>query len=337
MWKTRRHGVRAVVLVAELIAVSVVATWPLAANVTVAIPLGTELHATVPLTSLWTLWWNADRVAHLWVGYWNAPIFHPIQGTFAFSETMWLLGAILSPLWAIGMPPALVYNLALFAVLFFNGLSGYHLFRALQMPQWIGGSGAVLLITLPYTAKLLGVLQVIPLFGVSWTLAGFIKFGRDGATRHALMAGAGFIVEYLASQQLAALFAPFAAAAGIIAWGNQKFQPGPALRLVAVGMLVAAVIIFAALPVLEVHAALGLRRPPWVVEALSARFGDFSTRPITALTPFPPPASPSQGDTAGLFPGLVILILAVIGSAVSVLQRTRRAWAMYSTVAAVAA
>src|SRR5438128_12144836 len=100
MWKTPWHRVRSVFLIAEMIAVSVTATWPLAANMTAAIPLGTELNATVPLTSLWTLWWNADRVAHLWVGYWNAPIFHPIKGTFAFSETMWLLGAVLSPLWA---------------------------------------------------------------------------------------------------------------------------------------------------------------------------------------------------------------------------------------------
>src|SRR5688500_8761731 len=78
---------------------AIVATWPLLPSIASALPLGTEHEATVPLFNLWTLWWDADRVPHGFRGLWNAPIFHPLEGTFTFSEPMLLLGVTLSPLW----------------------------------------------------------------------------------------------------------------------------------------------------------------------------------------------------------------------------------------------
>src|SRR3712207_5523737 len=68
-------GVVGVCLLAAL-----VATWPLAANLTTAVPRGTEREATVQLLNIWTLWWNADRLAHGFAGYWDAPFFHPWPG-----------------------------------------------------------------------------------------------------------------------------------------------------------------------------------------------------------------------------------------------------------------
>lgn len=61
-------------------------TWPLARHIASGIPMGTETVATVPLFNLWTLWWNADRLGALYQGYWDAPIFYPLEGVFAFSE-----------------------------------------------------------------------------------------------------------------------------------------------------------------------------------------------------------------------------------------------------------
>jgi len=58
-------------------ALAVVWTWPLALHATTHLPLGTESSATVPLFNLWTLRWNADRLAHGYAGYWDAPIFFP--------------------------------------------------------------------------------------------------------------------------------------------------------------------------------------------------------------------------------------------------------------------
>src|SRR6185369_16345809 len=139
---------------------AIVATWPLLPSLASALPLGTEHEATVPLFNLWTLWWDADRVPHGLHGLWNAPIFHPLEGTFTFLEPMLLPGFSLSFLWWIGAPPAAIYNLA---VLVCNGLAVASVARALGAPRAAALSSALVGVTLPYSAKVLGVLPVLPL------------------------------------------------------------------------------------------------------------------------------------------------------------------------------
>jgi hypothetical protein len=67
-------------------ALAIVLTWPLALRLTTHLPIGAESSPTVPLFNLWTLRWNAERLAEGYRGYWDAPIFHPTTGAFAFSE-----------------------------------------------------------------------------------------------------------------------------------------------------------------------------------------------------------------------------------------------------------
>jgi hypothetical protein len=94
-------------------------------HLTDAIPLGTELEATVPVFSLWSLWWTANRAGHGFRGYWDAPIFYPLAGTFGFSEPQIFAGLLVTPLWSTTAPPALIYNLALLTVLALNGSSPF--------------------------------------------------------------------------------------------------------------------------------------------------------------------------------------------------------------------
>ena len=157
---------------------AIVATWPLLPAIARALPLGTEHEATVPLFNLWTLWWDADRVPHGFSGLWNAPIFHPLEGAFAFSEPMLLQGVTLSPLWWMGAPPAAIYNLAILCTLVCNGLATRSLARALGASRDAALLAALAGVTLPYTAKVLGVLPVLPLFGTIWALASLVRFGK---------------------------------------------------------------------------------------------------------------------------------------------------------------
>lgn len=61
-------------------------TWPTIRFLNSAIPLGSESVPTVPLFNLWTMSWNVNRLLHGYQGYWNASIFYPVSGTFAFSD-----------------------------------------------------------------------------------------------------------------------------------------------------------------------------------------------------------------------------------------------------------
>src|SRR3954468_10965332 len=70
---------------------AVIATWPLLLSITSAVPLGTEHESTVQVLNIWSLWWNADRAAQGFAGFWNAPFFFPAEGVFTFSEPQILI------------------------------------------------------------------------------------------------------------------------------------------------------------------------------------------------------------------------------------------------------
>src|SRR6266536_1730811 len=132
---------------------ALITTWPLALHLGSAIPMGTETAPTIPLFDAWTLWWNADRLAHGYAGLWNAPIFHPTQGTFTFSEPLLLPGALGAPLFWLGAPLALAHNFVLLALLCLNGVFGCRLVRALGVARLPALLAGILIVTLPFFAK----------------------------------------------------------------------------------------------------------------------------------------------------------------------------------------
>lgn len=334
---TRRLLWGGAVVAANLLAALAV-TWPLIRRVASAIPLGAEHEGTVPLFSLWTLWWTADRAVHGFRGYWDAPFFHPHLGVLTFSEPQILTGLLVAPLWTLGGPPALAYNVAVVAILVLNGVFMYRLLRAGYTPRLAALVAGSLAVSMPFVAVNLGVLPIMPVFGMAWTLEGLVRFARSGAARHAAWAGVGFLALYLSSQQLGLLFAPFALGAGVLALVERQGE-GRAMACAGLAVLGVAIIVFAvSAPAMKTHARLGFQRPERLVQALSARPRDFLTRPATALLAVPPRAEASMGDTGGLFPGF--LALALGGAAIVAGARTdgpSRRWALYLAGVVVAA
>lgn len=305
---------------------AVAATWPLLPALARALPLGTEHEATVPLFNLWSLWWDADRAAHGFAGLWNAPIFHPLAGTFTFSEPMLLLGVTLSPLWWLGAPPAAVYNLAILLILTCNGLATRSLARALGASRAAALLAALAGVTLPYTAKVLGVLPVLPLFGTIWAFAALVRFGKEGGWRSAALAVLSFAAQFLAGQQMALVSMPFLILAGIAALAEQRFRPRSILRLGVPAVLGALALLPIASTVSSFHEKYGFSRSEEIVAALSAQPRDFATRPSSARLGFPSREDAYMGDTGGLFPGFLLLGLGVAGAWIGWRQGERRIW-----------
>jgi hypothetical protein len=305
---------------------AIVATWPLLPSIAGALPLGTEHEATVPLFNLWSLWWDADRVPHGFSGLWNAPIFHPLEGTFTFSEPMLLQGVTLSPLWWMHAPPALIYNLAILCILVCNGLATRSLARALGAPREAALLAALAGVTLPYTAKVLGVLPVLPLFGTIWALAALIHFGKEGGWRPAALAVLSFAAQFLAGQQMALLSLPFLLLAGLAALAEQRFRARSIATLAALAILGAIVLSPIARTVSSFHEKYGFKRSEEVVAALSAQARDFTTRPSSSRLAFPSREDSYAGDTGGLFPGFLLLGLGAAGAWLGWRQGERRLW-----------
>ncbi|HEX3129493.1 MAG TPA: hypothetical protein VH394_19305 [Thermoanaerobaculia bacterium] len=305
---------------------AIVATWPLLPAIAHALPLGTEHEATVPLFNLWTLWWDADRVPHGFDGLWNAPIFHPLEGTFTFSEPLLLQGVTLSPLWWMGAPPAAIYNLAILFTLVCNGLATGSLARALGATRSAALLAALAGVTLPYTAKVLGVLPVLPLFGTIWALAALIRFGKEGGWKPTALAVLSFAAQFLAGQQMALLSLPFLLLAGIVALVEQRFRFRSIATLGALGIVGALVIAPIAGTVSSFHEKYKFSRSEEVVAALSAQPEDFATRPGSSRLAFPSREDSYSGDTGGLFPGFLLLGLGAAGAWLGWRQGERRLW-----------
>lgn len=319
----RLHGLVPFVL---CLLAAIVATWPLLPSLAGALPLGTEHEATVPLFNLWTLWWDADRVTHGFNGLWNAPIFHPLEGTFTFSEPMLLQGVTLSPLWWMGAPPAAIYNLAILLTLACNGLATRSLARALGAPRGAALLAALAGVTLPYTAKVMGVLPVLPLFGAIWALAALVRFGKEGGWRPAALAVLSFAAQFLSGQQMALLSFPFLLLAGVAALAEQRFRARSVATLGALAILGALVLSPIARTVSSFHEKYEFKRSEQVVAALSAQTRDFTTRPGSSRLAFPSREDTHMGDTGGLFPGFLLLGLGVAGAWLGWRQGERRIW-----------
>jgi hypothetical protein len=150
--------------------------------------MGAERVLTVPQFNLWTLQWNADRIAHLYRGYWDAPIFWPLRGTFARSEAQSLTGALFAALRPIGGNVG-AYNLTLWALLALNGLAMTWLARRLGaafVPALLAGALAQ---TLPFIFNELGVLQLVPLFPLWMMIERLVAYRQR--PRWNTLAGAG--------------------------------------------------------------------------------------------------------------------------------------------------
>lgn len=288
-------------------------TWSLALHFATAIPLGTEQTATPPVFSLWNLWWVGNRVLHGFQDFWAAPIFHPAEGALTFSEPLILQGLLVAPLWIARLPPAAIYNAALLALLTLNGIFAHRLARAFGLGRLPSLFGALIAVSLPFVGKHLGVISVIPVFGVFWTLEGLVRFHRDERPRDALWACVGFLALFLASQQLALMLLPFAFGASGFAISVARHPRRCAAWLASLALPVALAVLIVVQPGRAARAAHDFERSEALVQALSATPGDFLLRPATALAPLPPPALPHHGDTAGLFPGGLLLLLAALG------------------------
>ena len=112
------------------LAAAVVTTWPLALHPSAL--LGAPSGPGDPFLNLWILGWDMQAVlgdpASILTGrVFNANIFHPAAGTLAYSDHLLLQSVLISPLYAITHDVVVCYNLLLIASLVASALA-MHLF-----------------------------------------------------------------------------------------------------------------------------------------------------------------------------------------------------------------
>ncbi|MDX1520577.1 MAG: sulfite exporter TauE/SafE family protein [Anaerolineae bacterium] len=181
---TPRTGVPATLIFLTFTLTASLLTYPLPFHLLTHIPQGSEGVGTVPLLNLWTLQWNIKQLILGYPNYWDAPIFTPQPGTFAFSESQPLSGLLAAPLWLSSGSPALAYNAVVVLFLGLNGWFAYWLMRHWAVSRGPALITGLLVQALPFVAQELGVLQLIAIFGVLWSLLFLGLFFRASQVSH---------------------------------------------------------------------------------------------------------------------------------------------------------
>lgn len=310
--------------------------WPLPAEFSTTLPLGTETVATVPLFNLWTLAWNADRLEHGFSGYWNAPIFYPTQGTFAFSEPQPVSLAVAPVVW-LSETPIAAYNTYLVLSLALNGWMATRLIRQVTGNSWAGLTGGMAIVMLPFIHWQLGVLQLIPVWGVLWALGAMRRFSLEPGITCGLSWGAALATTYL-SCAYHGLFLIVVLIGSAWWWLGKKLFYWRAPLQIIPGVVLCLVLVA---PVLRQQRAVmrefSFTRPADMITSLSAELGDYTSTPWPQLLPIRDFASPERRLYWLLGPGYIKMLLAVAGIIVGLADRRLRRWTLFGVTFATVA
>jgi hypothetical protein len=306
-------------------AVALASTWPLAKSLDTGLPLGLERVATVPLLNTWTIWWNADRAAHGFHHYWDAPIFHPTPTTFVFSEAQPTTLVVAPVVWLTGNA-ALAYNLYLLASLTLNGWCADRLLRRVGLGVIAAGCGGVMVQVLPFLCWQLGVLQLTTLWGVLWTTTAAWSFAQSPSWRGAGLLGLAFGVTYAACNYyglfLAVVLGPSAVWMLHRGWLQPRVWLQTVLAAAVAGVLVSPIVLVQH----RVSREMGWQRDWSVVRDLSAHLRDYTDTPCPQWLEAWEDDSEPRADSWPLGPGWLKLLAAAVGLGCGVARPSLRRW-----------
>jgi hypothetical protein len=303
-------------------AIALVATWPLVRGLgrDVAWDLGD------PLLNMWILAWDAEQLLGILRGdfsrlatFFDGNIFYPAPLTLAYSEHLLPQAIQILPIYAFTRNPILCYNLLFLSTFILSGLGTYLFVRELTGKPAAAFLAGLLFAFAPYRLPQSSHVQVLSAQWMPFALYAFRRYfsalaaGR-GTTRPLAGAAAALSLQNLSCGYYLFYFSPFAA--GYAVWEMARHgvwrQWKVWAQLSSAAVAVVAVTVPFLVPYLVVNEQIRFERPRAEVVRYSADVYSYATafaeQPVwgEVMRAFPKP----EGD---LFPGLVPLLLALIG------------------------
>jgi len=167
-------------------------TWPLP----IKLATGVVHDAGDPLLNAWILWWTTKAVP-LTAAWWNAPMFYPAAGSFAFSEHLLGLAPISAPLIALSGKALLGYNVTLFLSYVFCGLGAHLLAYTLTRRHDASFVAGLAFAFAPYRLAQLPHIQVLCGYWIPVCLAALHHYDRKGTTSWAALAAFAWLMQAL--------------------------------------------------------------------------------------------------------------------------------------------
>jgi len=293
---------------AGFLLLAVIHTWPL---------------ATAP--NHWSRVDNGDGALNIWAVAWvghhlprapwrvaDANIFHPEKLTLAYSEMMWVQGAIAAPVLALGGSAVLAYNVSALTGFTLTGWAFCLLVQRWTLSWSAGFVAGSLAAFNAHTLVRLAHLQALHTEFIALMLFALDRLSRQQRFRDAWWLAAGFALQAMTSVYLMVFsiwLLLFAGASRVAEWVRTGAR-AMALRLAAAAALAAVLLLPYLLPYQRLHATGGLGRA--ADEQVAAHWSNYLatgsrlhyewwSRPFAAEA------------TSFAFPGIIAVALVVVG------------------------
>ena len=319
-----KHSARAHFLVLVLyLALTALFLFPLPFQLTDHVPDWGD-----PLENAWVLAWNAHQLTGDPLQIYQANIYYPFPNALAFSESQFASSVLALPIFFAGGNAILAYNFvfcAAFVFMAFNTyLLAYDVTRQRAAAILAGMAFAFWSYPLNHLSHLnLVTLQYIPL----------VFFALRRALGRANLKFALLFVIAFTAQALSSWYAALMTSLGIVVYvlyalgaRRGELNPRAMLHLALVSLPALLLIVLIALPYFQVNRAFGLERSLDDAQIFSATPSTFLT--VAPQNRFYANWLPHNNADA-LFPGFVVLILALVGL---VNRRVRERWAWLAMV-----
>ena len=304
-------------------------TWPLALSIDTSLPLGTYEEATVPYMMAWGLWWTAKAVSAGALGFFDAPIYFPMENAFTLSEFSPLMGLFVTPLFAFDLSPALAHNVALLFALTLNGLATYGLLRRFRL-HWLSAvAGGAMMVMLPAVHQEMGTLNFVPLFGILWTFGALWRFSRAPSWKSGLVVALCYTVTFLLCMQYALFLAMTALPASLAFLRLRHLKPRGLLGLLALLFGIALFVGPFAYMYASTLSGEALFQGPNITKQGSASGLSWLTVPWRQFVMAAGVEVAAEPGNQALFPGLFKVLLACVGIFYGLRRRHLRRFTLF--------
>jgi hypothetical protein len=311
------------------VALAVILTWPLVLSP--ASKLAALEGPGDPYLNLWILGWDLQTIAEqpsklFTLRIFDANIFHPARQTLTYSDNFLLQAIALTPIYAITGNPILCYNLLFFGSLVASALAMFAFIRAVTGSAW----GAVVAGTVwgfwPYHFAHLMHVQLQALYLMPLT---FLFLHRVIASRRRWDAlGLGIAVGL---QAIASVYYGVIGGVGLIvstiliSRGVGGRRVGLLIRRLLLAAFISLIVVSPVLvPYMQAQQREGFGRNLFEASRHAASLLSYITVPhVNALYASTGVMRVDQGVEGSLFPGLVVIALAVLGARVARKQGSR--------------
>jgi hypothetical protein len=272
-------------------------------------------YSSDPYFSMWRLGWVAHAIVHDPRHLFEANIFYPEHDTLGYSDAMLLPGAVLAPLFWMGLAPTVIYNLALLVALALSGFTTFLLARRLTGCIAAGIAAGAIYAFAPYRFTHYVHLELQIVF---WLPLAFLLVHRivaEGRVRDGVLLGMVVAAQAFSSVYAAIFFVTYCAVFVPLIF---IVAPAPRSARLVLPVAIAAIVTLAAVaPYALAYQRAGLSvgtRTLDDVRRYSATWADYLQSPdINRLYGWTAVTDPVWANEMNLFPGVAAIALGLLG------------------------